>query len=133
MWNDDPPLTWRRGAFLVSTDRTLLDVAAMHDFLANHSYWAADIPLDVLQRAIAGSLCFGLYDDGRQVGFARAVTDWAPFSSNASSPTLPCEGFAGSSSSPATPTGCTAASASPTLPIPGATWRFGTPTCTVPQ
>src|SRR5260370_20928719 len=79
MWNDDPPWSRRRGDFLVSTDRTLLDVAAVHDFLANHSYWAAGIPLDVLQRAIHGSLCFGLYDDGRQGAFARAVTDRATF------------------------------------------------------
>jgi GNAT superfamily N-acetyltransferase len=78
MWND-PPYSQRRGEFLVSTDRTLLDVASLHDFLANHSYWAAGIPLEVLQRAIAGSLCFGLYKAGKQVGFARAVTDGATF------------------------------------------------------
>jgi GNAT superfamily N-acetyltransferase len=79
MWNDDPPWSRRRDDLLISTDPALLDVAAVHDFLAHHSYWAAGIPLDVLQRAIAGSLCFGLYDDGRQVGFARAVTDRATF------------------------------------------------------
>jgi GNAT superfamily N-acetyltransferase len=79
MWNDDTPYIQRRGDFLVSTDRTLLDVALIHDFLARHSYWAAGIPREVVQRSIAGSLCFGLYDNGRQVGFARAVTDGATF------------------------------------------------------
>jgi GNAT superfamily N-acetyltransferase len=79
MWTNDPPWSRRRGDFLISTDRALLDVAAAYDFLARHSYWAAGIPLDVLQRAIAGSLCFGLFDGGRQVGFARAVTDGATF------------------------------------------------------
>ena len=69
MWTDDPPYTQRRGDFLISTDRTLLDVAAIHDFLAHHSYWAAGIPLEVVQRSIAGALCFGLYDNGRQIGF----------------------------------------------------------------
>jgi GNAT superfamily N-acetyltransferase len=79
MWTDGQPVTHRRGELLVSTDRSLLDVAAVHDFLANRSYWAAGIPLDVFCRAIDGSLCFGLYDGGRQVGFARVVTDGATF------------------------------------------------------
>jgi GNAT superfamily N-acetyltransferase len=79
MWTDDPPYTIRRGDFLISTDRTLLDVALIHDFLANYSYWAPGIPREVVQRSIDGSLCFGLYDNGRQVGFARAVTDGATF------------------------------------------------------
>jgi len=79
MWTDDPSFTQRRGDFLISTDRTLLDVAAVHDFLANYSYWAAGIPREVVQRSIDGALCFGLYDNGRQVGFARAVTDGATF------------------------------------------------------
>jgi GNAT superfamily N-acetyltransferase len=79
MANDDLPYIQHRGDFLISTDRTLLDVASLHDFLAKHSYWAAGIPLDVLQRALGGSLCFGLYDAGKQVGFARAVTDGATF------------------------------------------------------
>jgi GNAT superfamily N-acetyltransferase len=79
MWTDGQPVTHRRGELLVSTDRSLLDVAAVHDFLANRSYWAAGIPLEVLRRAIDGSLCFGLYDGGRQVGFARVVTDGATF------------------------------------------------------
>ncbi len=79
MWHDDAPYTQRRGEYLLSTDRALLDVAAVHDFLANRSYWAAGIPRAVVQRAIDGSLCFGIYENGRQVGFARAVTDGATF------------------------------------------------------
>jgi GNAT superfamily N-acetyltransferase len=79
MWTDGQPVTHRRSELLVSTDRSLLDVAAVHDFLANRSYWAADIPLEVLRRAIDGSLCFGLYNGGRQVGFARVVTDGGTF------------------------------------------------------
>jgi GNAT superfamily N-acetyltransferase len=52
----------------------------IHDYLSRESYWAAGIPRDVLERAVAGSLCFGVYDEaGRQVGFARVVTDRATF------------------------------------------------------
>jgi N-acetylglutamate synthase-like GNAT family acetyltransferase len=50
----------------------------VHQFLTN-SYWAKGIPLETLQRAIQHSLCFGIYQDPRQVGFARAVTDQATF------------------------------------------------------
>jgi GNAT superfamily N-acetyltransferase len=69
----------RRGDFLVSTDPALLDLAFIHDFLAHRSYWAAGRPLEVVRRSIDHSLCFGLYAQGRQVGFARVVTDRATF------------------------------------------------------
>jgi GNAT superfamily N-acetyltransferase len=62
----------------IDTDRARLDLRVIHGFLAN-SHWARGIPLSVLQRAIAKSLPFGLYKDGRQVGFARVVTDRATF------------------------------------------------------
>jgi GNAT superfamily N-acetyltransferase len=69
----------RRGDFLISTDPRLLDVPLIHDFLANRSYWARGRPLEVVRRALAGSLCFGLYERGRQIGLARVVTDRATF------------------------------------------------------
>jgi GNAT superfamily N-acetyltransferase len=49
----------------------------IHDFLANQSYWAKGIPLEVVKRSIENSLCFGVYHRGKQVGFARVVTDYA--------------------------------------------------------
>jgi GNAT superfamily N-acetyltransferase len=66
--------------FVVSTDRTRLDLAVIHGFLAESSYWAAHIPLETLARSIENSLCFGVYDSaGSQVGFARVVSDFATF------------------------------------------------------
>jgi GNAT superfamily N-acetyltransferase len=62
----------------VDTDRSRFDLATIHAFLSA-SYWAKGLPMEVLERAVAGSLCFGLYDDDRQVGFARVVTDGATF------------------------------------------------------
>jgi GNAT superfamily N-acetyltransferase len=76
---NDPYEIARRGAFTISTDPARLDVALIHSFLAERSYWARGIPLDVLRRAIAGSLCFGIYEGNQQVGFARAITDRATF------------------------------------------------------
>nr|WP_249176698.1 GNAT family N-acetyltransferase [Burkholderia vietnamiensis] len=71
---DTPPATLR-----ISTDKRELDVDAIFDFLHRDAYWSQGIPRDVVERAIEASLCFGAYVDGRQVGFARLVTDHATF------------------------------------------------------
>jgi GNAT superfamily N-acetyltransferase len=75
---EDPVIEVKRNGYTVSTDRSRLDRAAMHRFLST-SYWSPGLPHDVLTRAIAASLCFGLYNDREQVGFARVVTDGATF------------------------------------------------------
>jgi len=67
-----------RGDYTISTDPRCLDAGAVERFLS-HSYWAAGIPPDTLRRSLAGSLCFGLFHGGEQVGFARVVTDRATF------------------------------------------------------
>ena len=67
-----------RGDLSVSTDRARLDVDLIHRELSR-TYWASGIPRDVVERSIAGSIAFGLYDAGRQVGFARVVTDLATY------------------------------------------------------
>jgi GNAT superfamily N-acetyltransferase len=71
---------WRRDdGYVISTDPALLDVGMIHDFLAHRSYWAQEIPLELVRRSIEHSLCFGLYAGGEQAGFARVVTDFAVF------------------------------------------------------
>jgi len=67
------------GEFRVGTDPEELDVAVIHRYLSTASYWAQDIPVDVVEKAIANSLCFGLYQGNKQIGFARLVTDRATF------------------------------------------------------
>jgi GNAT superfamily N-acetyltransferase len=67
----------RRAEFVISTDRTRLDLDAIHRFLTN-CYWAKGIPREVVARSIEQSLCFGVYDgSGAQVGFARVISDFA--------------------------------------------------------
>jgi len=68
----------RRGDLLVSTDRARLDVDLIHRVLAT-TYWASGIPRDVVARAIAGSIAFGLYENGQLVGFARVISDLATY------------------------------------------------------
>jgi GNAT superfamily N-acetyltransferase len=62
----------------IDTDKGRMDVPLIHGFLT-HSYWAKGIPIDVVRRSIEGSLCFGIYETGQQVGFARVVSDYATF------------------------------------------------------
>jgi GNAT superfamily N-acetyltransferase len=67
-----------RGTFSISTDPARLDVGTIHAFLSQ-AYWSAGIPRGVVERSIAGALCFGVYDGARQVGFARVITDKATY------------------------------------------------------
>ena len=72
------PREWRRGPFTVSTDPARLQLHVIHGYLTR-SYWSAGIPIEIVSRALAGSLDFGLYDSDVQIGFARVVSDRATF------------------------------------------------------
>ena len=65
--------------YLISTDRRRLDLVYIHDYLCHQSYWAAGIPLETVKKSIEGSFCFGVYDQKRQIGFARVITDHATY------------------------------------------------------
>lgn len=72
---------WRRGDYFISSDRALLDLNVIHDYLSNRSYWATGRSMETIRRSIEHSLSFGLYHDatGKQLGFARVITDYATF------------------------------------------------------
>jgi len=63
----------------ISVDPRRIDVGLVHKFLSEDSYWSKGIPLSVVEKAIANSLCFGVFHDEQQVGFARIVTDKSTF------------------------------------------------------
>jgi len=69
---------WQQGEYLISTDKSRLDLAEIHSFLTT-SYWAAGIPMEVVKKSIEHSLAFGVYKGDQQVGFARVITDYATF------------------------------------------------------
>jgi GNAT superfamily N-acetyltransferase len=73
------PYEITEGDVRISDDKKLLDRRLIHGFLSGQSYWAQNIPMELMERAIEHSLCFGIYKEGRQIGFARAVTDRATF------------------------------------------------------
>jgi GNAT superfamily N-acetyltransferase len=66
-----------KDGFLISTDKLRLDIYLIHDYLSNRSYWAKGVPYDTVVRAAENSVCFGVYKDETQVGYARVVTDKA--------------------------------------------------------
>jgi GNAT superfamily N-acetyltransferase len=65
--------------FIISTDKNLVDFDVVYNYLNNESYWAKGIPAESLKKAIENSICFGIYKQGKQAGFARVVTDKATF------------------------------------------------------
>ena len=68
---------WYNNSYTLSSDKNRLDIHMILNFLQTESYWAQDITLAELERAIDHSVCFGLYNiHGNQVGFARVVTDY---------------------------------------------------------
>lgn len=73
------PYEITKGDVVISDDKTRLDIAVIHAFLSGRSYWAQGVPIEIVERSIRHSLCFGMFREGRQIGFARVVTDFATF------------------------------------------------------
>ena len=69
----------KKNGYLISTDKSLLDVDAVHQFLSQSSYWAENIAKSVVQKSIDHSLCFAVYHQNKLVGFARVISDFATF------------------------------------------------------
>jgi len=65
--------------FEISTDKDLLDFQMIYSYLSDESYWSKGISVEKVRRSIENSICFGVYHHGRQVGFARIITDKATF------------------------------------------------------
>lgn len=76
MWADHEKT---EDGLLFSTDRSRLDIDAIHAFLATESYWVPGIRRELVERAIETSLCFAIFDAARQLAFARVITDGAGF------------------------------------------------------
>jgi GNAT superfamily N-acetyltransferase len=65
--------------FIFSDNKNRIDAVAVHHYLSTRSYWAQEIPFELVEKSIANSLCFGIYKENRQIGFARWITDEATF------------------------------------------------------
>jgi N-acetylglutamate synthase-like GNAT family acetyltransferase len=65
------------GEYLITTDKSKMDIVAIHDFLSKHSGWSDNIPFDRVKTSIDNSLNFGLFHFNKQIGFARVITDFS--------------------------------------------------------
>lgn len=63
--------------FTITTDKSKMDLVAIHDFLSNHSGWSNHIPFERVKTSIDNSLNFGLFHGDKQIGFARVISDFS--------------------------------------------------------
>jgi len=71
-------MDFTKDGFTITTEREKMDIELIHSFL-NRTYWAEGISKETIRRSIEGSLCFGVFENDKQVGFARMITDKATF------------------------------------------------------
>ncbi len=69
---------FKKGKYVISTDKRKLNIKVIHGFLQN-AYWSKGIKIERVRKAIRNSLCFGVYEHGHQIGFARVITDYTNF------------------------------------------------------
>ncbi len=69
----------RDDGYYISTETAKMDVSVIHQYLSEESYWAKNIPKAIVETSIANSICYGVFYNNAQVGFARLVTDKATF------------------------------------------------------
>jgi GNAT superfamily N-acetyltransferase len=72
-------LEFQRNDYQISTDPDRLNLPWIFDYLANQAYWSRGIPSEVFKKSVANSLCFGLYAEDQQIGFARVISDFSTF------------------------------------------------------
>ena len=65
------------GEFYITTDKTKMDIVAIHDFLSKYSGWSDNIPFEKVKISIENSLNFGLFYNDKQIGFARVISDFS--------------------------------------------------------
>jgi len=73
------PTTIDHKGYTITTDKTLMRPLEIHKWLSERSYWCVGIPFETFKTSFDNSFCIGALQDGRQVGFARLVTDYAVF------------------------------------------------------
>lgn len=73
------PLTIQQDGYILTSDKQLMDVAAIYEWLSQHSYWAKGIPEDVFKASFEHSFTVGILAGGRQLAYARFITDYATF------------------------------------------------------
>ncbi len=68
----------KAGGFMISTDKSKLQIDVVIALIKS-AYWAADRSSIIIEKSIENSLCYGVYEDDKQIGFARVITDYATY------------------------------------------------------
>jgi len=68
-----------RDEFTISTEKSKLQIDMIYKFMSEESYWAQTRTREQMRRAVENSLCFGVYEGDKQIGFARVISDFATF------------------------------------------------------
>lgn len=68
---------FQEGEYLFSTDINRFQLSVIHQYLSEESYWAKNIPREKVEKSMENALCFGVFTEGNQVGFARVISDFA--------------------------------------------------------
>lgn len=63
--------------YTISEEKSRLNLELIHQFLSKEAYWSRNIPYETVKKSVDHSMCFGVYQDTLQVGFARVITDFA--------------------------------------------------------
>ena len=71
-------MEWRKDEYLITDDRSKVQLEVVQRLLAA-TYWGDRRPREIVDRMVAGSICFSLYHGSKQIGFGRAVTDSTTF------------------------------------------------------
>lgn len=70
---------YERPPYKIYTDPAKVNVTAVHQYLSKDSYWAENVPLETVAKSSQNSLCFSVYENEKQIGLARVITDKATF------------------------------------------------------
>ena len=63
----------------ITTNKSKINLQFVHQYLSNESYWAKNISMALVKTSIENSVCFSIFCEDEQVGFARVITDKATF------------------------------------------------------
>jgi hypothetical protein len=71
------PITIKKGEYMITTEKSKLNLGVIHDFLTNQAYWCKNIPFDIVKTSVENSLNLGVFHNEKQIGFARVILDYA--------------------------------------------------------
>ena len=73
------PITVDFNGYVLTTDRSQMIIADIYKWLSVEAYWCKGIPFETVVNAVSNSHCIGVLHQGKQIAFARLVTDYATF------------------------------------------------------